>query len=380
MMPINRIALFVSDFEDGGVERNITSLAHGLAQLGVEVWLLVGNPHHAYLHDLAPAIRVLPVVGSRVDCLHSFMTRERPQLILTGKLKDDLAAIAARDALPPGDPIRLVAAVGTLMSGRFAAHRWNILKTLRETRHIRAGYRRLDGLTAVSHMVADDLQQTFGVRDIPIAVLPNPIIPDDLDALAAAPCDHRWLSEPSAQRAGPVLVALGGLRQVKDFATLLRAFAQLQRPAARLVIIGEGKERSRLSALARQLGIADRLDLPGFVANPFSWLARADLLVLSSRREGLPNALVEALALGIPVVATDCTGGVRDLLDDGRLGPLTPVGDPVALAAALALTLDHIAAGTLDRDRLRQAAAPYHLLPAARAHLAFFRSLAERPA
>lgn len=379
-MSMQRIAFVASDFEDGGVERNFTNLARGFARLDVETWLLVGNPDHAYLHDLDPVIRVLPVRESRAACLRGFMARERPDVLITGKLRDDLAAVEARTDLPAGNRVRLIAAVGTLMSGRFAAHRWNVFKTLRETRRIRACYRRLDGITAVSQAVADDLRQVFGIRDVPIAVLANPIIPDDLDDLAALPCPHPWLAESSADRSGPVIVALGGLRQVKDFATLLRAFARLQRPGARLVIIGEGKERPALTALARRLGIQDRMDLPGFIANPFPWLARADLLALSSRREGLPNALVEALALGIPVVATDCTGGVRALLQDGRLGPLVPVGDPAALAEAMTLTLNRLTAGDLNRDRLRQAAEPYRLLPAACAYLNFFRSLAGTPA
>jgi len=382
-MGIERIALVASDFEDGGVERNFTNLARGLARLGVETWFLVGDPRHAYLQDLDPAIRILPVTGPRVEFLRDFMAHERPDCLVTGKLKDDLAALAARDALPPaaggGGGTRLVAAVGTLMSGRFSGHRWNLFKTLSETRRIRTCYRRLDGLTAVSHAVADDLRRTFRVTDVPIAVLNNPICPDDLEALAAAPCTHPWLTAPRGAGRPPVIIALGGLRKVKDFATLLRAFARLEHPRARLLIIGEGKERARLTALARRLAIDARLDLPGFVADPFPFLARADLLVLSSRREGLPNALVEAMALGTPVVATDCTGGVRELLQDGRLGPLVPIGNPAALAAAIDTELTRLAAGDLDREALRRAATPFGLVPAARAYLEFFRSVTRRP-
>lgn len=378
-MATDRIALVVSDFEGGGVERNLTNLALGLARLGVETWLLVGDPDHAYLRDLDPAVRLLGVTEPRTAFLRDFLRRERPDCLVTGKLADDLAALKARRGLPlaAGGATRLVAAVGTPLSGRFAAHRWNPLKTWRETRRIGHGYRQLDGLTAVSRAIADDLRQYFGIRRVPIAVLANPILPDDLPDLAAAPCPHPWLAEPRGAGRPPVIVALGGLRQVKGFDTLLRAFARLADQRARLILIGEGKERGHLGALAGRLGLADRLDLAGFRANPFPYLARADLLALSSRREGLPNALVEAMALGTPVVATDCTGGVRDLLQSGpgggRLGPLVPVDDPAALAAALDETLRR--RDTLDRGPLRQAAAPYRLLPAARAYLEFFRSL-----
>jgi glycosyltransferase involved in cell wall biosynthesis len=97
--------------------------------------------------------------------------------------------------------------------------------------------------------------------------------------------------------------------------------------------------------------------------------------VLSSRREGLPNALVEAMALGTPVIATDCTGGVRDLLRNGQLGPLVPIGNPAALSAAIDAELTRLAAGDLDREVLRRAAEPFRLVPAARTYLEFFRSL-----
>ncbi len=162
---------------------------------------------------------------------------------------------------------------------------------------------------------------------------------------------------------------------MKGFDTLLRAFARLHHPRARLIIIGEGKERRRLTDLAEHLGITARLHMPGFIANPFPYLARADLLVLSSRREGLPNALVEAMALGTPVIATDCTGGVRDLLCDGRLGPLIPVDNVDTLAAALDATLRWLAEDRLDRGELCAVTAAYRLLPAARAYLEFFRRL-----
>jgi len=377
-MSAERIALVVTDFEGGGVERNLTHLARGLARLGVRTWLLVGDPQHAYLEDPEPGLCVLHVTEPRTEFLRAFMQQERPDCLVTGKLADDLAALAARTGLAPeaGGATRLVAAVGTLMSGRFHSHRWNPLKTRRETRRIGNCYRQLDGITAVSTAVAGDLRQVFGVTDVPLAILHNPILPDDLADLAAAPCPHPWLAQPRGPGRPPVVIALGGLRRVKDFATLLRAFARAHQPAARLIIIGEGKERPHLTELAQGLGLSDRLDLPGFIANPFPYLARADLLVLSSRREGLPNALVEALALGTPVVATDCASGVRDLLRDGRLGPLVRLGDLHGLTDAIDVSLRWLAADTLDRDELREAAQPYRLIPAARAYLDFFRSLA----
>jgi glycosyltransferase involved in cell wall biosynthesis len=208
----------------------------------------------------------------------------------------------------------VVATVGTPLSVSVAGKRFNPWRVFRETRRIRADYRRLDGITAVSEAVAADLRRHFGVSEVPLRVLCNPIVPDDLQARAALPCPHPWL----APGAPPVVIAVGGLRKVKDFATLLRAFARLSTQTdARLLVLGEGKERKALTNLARRLGIEARVDLHGFVDDPFPYLARARALVLSSRREGLSNVLVEAMALGTPVAATDCPGGVRDLLAQG---------------------------------------------------------------
>ena len=374
-MEVRTVALMVSDFEDGGVERNFTRLALGLARLGVGTSLLVGNPGHPYLDGLDGAVSIQRVSGDRSGFLRNYLAREGPDILLTGKLADDMAAVAARGNTAAAPATRLVAAVGTLMSGRLAGHGWDPVKNWRETRRIRSCYVRLDGLTAVSRAVADDLTHHFGITRVPIAVLNNPILPDDLDTLAAAPCRHPWLQDPRGAERPPVILALGGLRQVKDFATLLRAFALLPRPNARLLIIGEGKEREKLAALGRRLGIAGRVDLRGFVDNPFPYLARSDLVVLSSRREGLPNVLVESMALGTPVVATDCSGGVRELLQDGRLGALAPVGDPQALNRAITRAIDDVRMGALDPDPLRAAPRPYHLLPAARAYLKFFAKL-----
>jgi glycosyltransferase involved in cell wall biosynthesis len=376
---VNKIALMASDFESGGVERNFANLARGLARLGVEVAFLAGDPGHSYLRRLGPQVRIVPVPpsGARTAALRDYLARERPDLLVTGKLNDDFAGLEARAGLAPGSggSTRLVAAVGTPLSGRHASHWWNPLKTRREIRRVRDAYGQMDGITAVSRDVADDLVRVFGLGAVPLAVLNNPIVPENLESLAADPCPHPWLAESGPDGRAPVVVALGGLRQVKDFPCLLRAFAHLRHPELKLLILGEGKERAGLERLARRLGIPARLALPGFAPTPFPSLARARLLALSSRREGLPNALVEAMSVGTPVVATDCTSGVRALLQNGRLGPLVPVGDDTALTRTLELTLGASAAGTLDRGDLRRAAEPFRLLPAARAYLDFFDGL-----
>lgn len=166
------------------------------------------------------------------------------------------------------------------------------------------------------------------------------------DALARQEPNHPWLR---VGRPGVVLAA-GRLAPEKDFATLLRAFARVRakRPL-RLVILGEGRERPRLTPLAEALGVNADVAMPGTVANPFAFMRRASAFVLSSRHEGLGNVLIEALACGCPVASTDCAAGPAEILDHGRFGPLVPVGDDAALAAAIEGLLDR----PPDRSRLR---------------------------
>ena len=165
-----------------------------------------------------------------------------------------------------------------------------------------------------------------------IQVIYNPVVTEYLKSKCDTPTNHRWVDSDGYR----VVVAIGKLIKRKDFSNLLTAFARLQSShGARLIVLGEGRQRNRLLALARRLRIEKYVDLPGFVENPYPYLARADLFVLSSKNEALPTALIEALACGCPVVSTDCAYGPREILNDGEFGTLVPVGDPIALGDAM---------------------------------------------
>jgi len=202
-----------------------------------------------------------------------------------------------------------------------------------------------DSYIAVSAGVADEAARTWHLPRRNISTVYNPIMVPD--SLAAEQPSHAWFMEP-----GDVILAAGRLFVQKDFPTLLRAFARLANQKLRLVIVGEGGERGALENLARELGIAGRVDFPGWIANPFALMSRARLFVLSSRYEGLSNVLIEAMACGCPVVSTDCPHGPREILENGKWGALVPVGDHAALAAAMedALRTEP------DRDALRKRA------------------------
>jgi glycosyltransferase involved in cell wall biosynthesis len=168
-------------------------------------------------------------------------------------------------------------------------------------------------------------------------VIYNPVITPSLLAQAKLPPNHPWYApgEP------PVILGVGRLTRTKDFPTLIRAFAELRRErAVRLLILGEGEEREALGQLARELGVARDVGLPGFQENAAAFMAGARVFALSSVGEALPTVLIEALAAGARVISTDCPSGPREILQDGRLGALVPVGDAGALAQAMSDALD----------------------------------------
>jgi glycosyltransferase involved in cell wall biosynthesis len=199
----------------------------------------------------------------------------------------------------------------------------------------RWAYPRADEVVAISDGVADDLEAALHVPRERVRVIPNPLTPSVL-AEAAAPPEHPWLSDGGP----PVLLTVARLTSAKDIPNLLHGFAGLRaaRPA-RLLVLGEGEERPRLEALVRRLGLGADVDLAGFAPNPYPAMAAADAFVLSSRREGLPTVLLEALLVGTPVVATDCPSGPREILQSGRLGRLVPPRDPAALAEGMRAAL-----------------------------------------
>lgn len=189
-------------------------------------------------------------------------------------------------------------------------------------------------IVAVSKGVADNLEISGWLPPDRIHAIPNGVDLATATKNAAAPSGHPWLD--GDQRDGPVILAVGRLIPKKDYQTLLHALAAMktERPA-RLIALGEGGERPKLEALAKRLGLEDRVDFFGRTPNPFAFLARADLFVLSSRFEGMPSVVIEALACGCPAVSTDCPSGPAEILGDGAFGPLVPVGDASGLSQAM---------------------------------------------
>jgi glycosyltransferase involved in cell wall biosynthesis len=348
----DRIAVLVSYSGDGGVERIMNELIAGLLECGYPVDVLVLKASGGHFGALPAGARVLRLARSHARAasgeIARYLRETRPRVLLAAKDRAGRAALKAREEASTGTPIviRIGNTLSESLANRGALRRW-----LRY-RPIRRWYPRADAVIAVSDGVAQDVAATSGMPLERIHVVPNPVVTPALYAQAQERPRHEWL----AGTGPPTLLAVGRLTEQKDFPTLLRAFAHLRRQAAcRLLILGEGEDRSALERLARDLDIRSEVDMPGFVDNPYAYMAHAHLFVLSSAWEGSPNALTEALALGLPVVATDCRSGPREILEGGRYGPLVPVGDDAALADAMLRTLRE----PLPADMLREAASGY---------------------
>ena len=357
-----RLALYGFHRGANGIGRVMCNLANAAAAQGVAVDVLVSQADSADLRLLGPAVRVLELGARRgraaVAPLADYLARQQPAVLLSNREWANRLALRARRRA--GVPVRLAFRVGSPMSASLARRPWP--NRLWHRGRLRRAYRSVDHVIANSAGVANDIRAVIGPMSASLAVLPNPSVPTDLDRQAAQAVAHPWFQH--ADR--PLLLGAGRLVAAKDFALLLRAFAILRRGRpARLVILGEGPLRAPLLAQAAELGVAEDLDLPGFVANPAAWMAKASLLVLSSVYEGSPNVLIEALACGTPAVSTDCPHGPREILDHGRWGALVPPGDAPALAKAMATTLD----APLPAATLRAAMAPYRADVAARAYL-----------
>lgn len=329
-----RLAVLLSLSGEGGVEKMVMNLLPEFLAHDVEVDLLAIIRKSRSLE--IPGVRVIDLgvrhTSLAVPALVRYLRRERPAALLAAKDRAIRAAVLARRL--SGVHARLVGRLGTHLSGALE-HKSAWVRWLR-TWPMRWFYPQVDQIVAVSEGVAADTLHLTGLAPERVTVIRNPVITPRLLKDSQATMEHPWFGDGG----DPIVLGAGRLTRQKDFATLIRAFARLnvQRPA-RLVILGEGRLRGELEALASELGIADRVALPGHVDNPHAWMAKAALFVLSSRWEGSPNVLTEALALGVPSVATDCPSGPREILQEGRFGPLVPVGDSLQLGEAMLATL-----------------------------------------
>jgi glycosyltransferase involved in cell wall biosynthesis len=332
-----RIAFFLQDLTGGGAERVMLTLAGGFADRGHDVDLVLVRAAGDLLSDVPSNVRTV-TLGTRrtvysIPRLTRYLRKERPAALLSALVHVNIAAILA--ARLSGRRPRVVVTEHNQLARNAALARSPAVRLAH--RAVASIYPFADEIVAVSDGVADSLTSYSGLPGRRVRVIHNPVVTPTLHRKARAAPPHPWFADGQP----PVILGVGRLTAQKDFVNLLRAFAILrQRRQAKLVILGEGADRTMLLDLVEQLGLAEDVDLPGFTPNPYAYMSRAAVFVLSSAWEGLPTVLIEAMACGTPVVATDCPSGPAEILVGGRFGDLVPVNDPAALAAAILRTLD----------------------------------------
>jgi glycosyltransferase involved in cell wall biosynthesis len=337
-MDNTRIALFMTALGGGGAERVMLNLSAGLAGLGVGVDLVVTSSRGAFCVDVPESVRFVDLESTRIIAslfpLVHYLQKERPRVMLAAMAPTNCIAVWARALAHV--PLRLVLAEHTTLTQALSASvnlKRRILSIL-----MRLTYPHADAVVAVSSGVADSLAFAIGLPRERIDVIYNPVVTPKMLEKSTQTLNHPWFrtGEP------PVILGVGRLIRAKDFFTLIRAFAiLLKRREASLIILGEGEGRLDLEKLVSGLGIGDYVSMPGFVSNPYAYMRRAAVFVLSSRWEGLPTVLIEAIACGAPVISTDCPSGPREILGEKYEHLLTKVGDHIMLANKLVDVLEH---------------------------------------
>ncbi|MBC7953273.1 MAG: glycosyltransferase [Rhodospirillaceae bacterium] len=356
-----RIALLLHSPSGGGAQRRTLDLAGALAAQGARVRLVMASAEGPLADRLPANVEIVVLKGAwarahrMVQCaaiipaLTCWLRRERPHILMAAANHVHLTALAAH-ALAGGRTRLVLRASNHLEGGSRGQPLMDWLKRL----SVRL-YARADAVVAVSEDLAGQLRRLCPAAKI--SVLPNPVVDASFPARMNAAAPHPWLGEP-------VLLGCGRLEKQKGFPTLVRAAARL---GMRLIILGEGRERPHLEALACELGVP--LALPGFVPDPLPWMAHATAFALSSAWEGMPGALIEAMACGCPCVATNAPGGGVEVL--AGLGPLVAIGDDRALAQALS----DIMAAPPPPEALKLRAAQYSVEAGARAYGSLFTAL-----
>lgn len=345
-MPATRLVLFRPTLSDGGADRVTLTLLERLPRARYQTQLVLVRREGALI-DRVPADIPVIELGSRrlalaAPALARVLRSAAPDVVMcTSGGANVVTVIAHRLARSRA---RLV------LSERNAVRRPGLeWRSRLEVPLKRVLYRLADVVTAVSDGVARDLHDVLHLPPERVRTVYNPVVAPELPQLAAEPLDHPWFGDP----ARPVVIAVGRLVAQKDYPTMLEAFALVRAHSrARLVILGIGADQAALERRAAELGLAEDVAFVGFDPNPFRWMARARVLLQSSLAEGLPGTLIQSMACGTPVVATDCNFGPREVVSDGVDGFLVAVGD----ARALAARANQLLGDPALRDRMASAA------------------------
>lgn len=338
-------AFFLPALGGGGAERVFVNLCQGMLASGHRVDLVMTRATGPLLSEVPPDVKIIDLDCSRtvysLISLVRYLRTRRPDVLISSLNTCNIIAALARKLAGGGSRV-FIRQANTLSMTLGAMSTW--------TRRlffllIRYSYPCADGIIVVSKDAAEDLRQLLGFPENRVRVIYNPVVIPPLAEATEHPQSMDWFS-PGCP---PVILGVGKLEFQKDFPTLIRAFNKVRKERkAHLLILGEGSQRKSLEHLIEELNLTGLVRLPGFIHNPYVYMRRANVFVLSSAWEGLPNVLLEAIACGCPVVSTDCPSGPKEILEHGKWGEMVPVGDVDGMAAKICSIL----AGNVDASLL----------------------------
>ncbi len=350
---MRKVVFITPSLRGGGAERVVVNLLRHMNRSEIELTLITLKLEGPYVSQLPADTQVIDLGTKRVR--HSIIrllreiNRIQPDVVFSTLGHLNVALLALRPFMKKRPKIVLREANAPSFSMRQTG-KGGLYRML-----YRLFYPKADRVIALSQGMAEDLLAYSGMSRDKVSIIHNPVVTEEIRRLADEEVDHPWLRDKML----PVCISVGRLVEQKNYDLLLRGFAKaIQEVPARLIVLGEGPKRAHLEALADTLGVREHVDFVGFTANPYAYMARSDLFVLSSSWEGMPNVLLEALAVGLPAVATACIG-VPDVLDGGRYGIMIPIGGEEELAQAI---IASIGEGTeTDRQRQRERAGQFHI-------------------
>ncbi len=329
--------MVIHSLRGGGSERVLLNLLKGLDRKEFSVTLVLYEKEFDYPLPEDVDVQILDIrVGrniftlatgflSKIKALVRVIKRDSPDVIFSLLSSTNAAVILAN--MLSGKRCKTVVSEHTHPSVNLRNERYGwgtkwFMKWL---------YPKADRIIAVSGGIKEDLVRHFGIRQDVISIIHNPIDIREIQRLSIEDVDHSWFLAPV-----PIILAVGRLTKQKGYPYLLRAFSEVRKSLdCRLLIIGEGEDREMLVRMVNEMGLNNEVELLGFQPNPFKYMARSSLLVLSSLYEGFGNVIVEAMALGLPVISTDCPSGPSEIIDGGKNGLLVPLEDAVAMAQAM---------------------------------------------
>jgi len=333
-----KVAFLIHDLRDGGAERITVSLANGIAARGFDVDLVLVNKKGkaSYFESIDPSVNVRSLKQARTLTsafgFRDYYNEAAPDVVISALTHINVASIIGR--LMARKKPRLVVVEHNQMSKNIGRKKGFVRLAYSAVPRV---YRLADLIGVVSEGVKSDFVALTGIPADRVEVLYNPVVTPELQEQSREKPDHPWFQEGEP----PVILGIGRLTEQKNFPMLIRSFAAVrEKRQARLMFLGQGPDQEQLEAEAMATGYGDDIIFPGFVDNPFAYMSSAAVVALSSNWEGLPTVLIEAMACGTPVVSTDCPSGPSEILEQGRLAPLTPVGDVEAFTKSLDHVLD----------------------------------------